>query len=100
MKTKINFIIIATISFIMAMIFVFVKTKKWESYETPQSINHVSLGYWKAEDMPEIQNGRNTTSYYYEVIADVVYSQDTWPSIKTEYVKSDTILLLHDCSGE
>lgn len=100
MKTKINFIIIATILFIMAMIYIFVKTKNWESYEIPQSKNHVSLGYWKAQDLPETQNGRSKISYYYEVIADVVYSQDTWPSIKTEYVKCDTILLLHDCYGE
>jgi hypothetical protein len=88
--------IVAAVVIIAATIYMVTITKKWNSYSNPVVEQHIILGIYPAQDYPI----DGTKSYYYEVMADVKYTKDTWPSIKQEIMKSDTLLLLHDCSGD
>lgn len=95
-KTKINLIIIAAIFIVVAMIYGFIDTKKWMSYSNPVEAKNIEVGIFEARDYPI--DGKK--SYYYKVVSNIKYSQDTWPNIKEEIIKSDTLLLLHDCSSD
>jgi hypothetical protein len=95
-RIKIHLIIVAAVLFIAATIYMVSVTRKWNSYSTPVTENHIQLYLDRAEDY----SIDRTVSYYYQVIADVRYSQDTWPNIKEEILKSDTLLLQHNCTGD
>jgi hypothetical protein len=95
-KTKIHSIIAAAVLFITAAIFVLVKTNEWNGYSNPVVKQHIVVSICPAQDY--YVDG--TKSYYYEVMADVKYTQGTWPSVNEEILKSDTLLMLHSCSGD
>lgn len=95
-KIKIHGMIIAAVLIITAMIYMVIITKKWNSYSTPVVSQHVIIGIYPAQDYPI----DGTKSFYYQVIADIKYSKGTWPYTNQEIIKSDTLLLLHDCVGD
>lgn len=95
-KYKINLIIIAALSLVVAMIYLFNLTNDWRKYHDPLVEKNVILGIYEANDYPLEGN----TRYYYQVKGDVRYSRDTWPDVKMEVLKSDTLLLLHNCASD
>ena len=99
MKTKINILVIGLLLFLTTMVYLFAKTKEWETCSTPIIGNGIVLGYWKADYNPGPKSLDNGT-YYYKVVADIKRSQGSWPTVKTEFLKCDTLLVAHECSKD
>lgn len=95
-KNKINLIIIAAMLCVAAMIYVLNTTIVWNKYSRPITEKNVILGTYFAEDYAI----DGTLAHYYQIRAVVKYSQASWPKVDMQVLKSDTILLLHNCSGD
>jgi len=95
-KSKVNSIIFLTIALIAGLVAVIGATKNWMKYSVPVDVKNVELGIYPAQDYPVDGN----KSYFYKVTADIKYSAGNWPDVDKKILKSDTILLLHDCSHD
>ena len=94
-KVKINVLVLSLVVLIMAAVFILVKAAVWSKYPMPITEKNVVISIQQAYDYPV--DGKIT--YYYEVKADIRRSRGNWPFMKEEVLKSDTLLLLHNCSG-
>lgn len=95
-RTKIHILIVAAVIFIVATIFLSSEIGDWNKYSNPTTVKNVRLGLYPANDYAI----EGTSSYYYLVVADVRYTRGTWPKTNSEILKSDTLLVLHNCSGD
>ena len=93
-KNKINFIIGLFSISLVGIFFLVVATKNWMKYSEPIEEKNIQLGIYQATDYPV--DGKK--SYYYKIVGDVKYSAGNWPNTKSEILRSDTILVLHDCT--
>jgi len=81
---------------VAAIIYAFNTTIEWNKYSRPITEKNVILGTYFAEDYAI--DGK--LAHYYQIRAEVKYSQASWPKVDMQVMKSDTILLLHNCSGD
>ncbi len=93
-KLKINLMVIFGIISFMGIIYLITVTNTWMHYGKVNVKNEVDI--YPANDYPI----SGSKEYFYEVKTTVEYSSGSWPMINEKIVKSDTLLLLHDCSGD
>lgn len=95
-KAKINAIVVLIICSIIGAVSLITNAVNWQKYSEAVEVKNVELGLYEARDYAV--NG--TQTHYYKVVGDVKYVQDAWPNIKMEVLKTDTLLVLHDCLSD